>query len=128
MPVCVGLFGDEGVVPVRLLVPRVQSPLLEQLQAAPSLLWLGPTLGLGPQQCLEIICLLGALLSLGAILLGALRDSLVYLLLWVLYLSLYTVSISVCVSLPVSLSDDLFHWSLDVVLSNSAECCTLGKS
>ncbi|XP_072529060.1 lipase maturation factor 2b [Salminus brasiliensis] len=86
-----GLCGDDGVVPVRLLVPRTPSPLLEQLQAAPSLFWLGPTLGLGPQQCLEIICLLGVLLSLGAVLLGALRDSLVYLCLWALYLSLYTV-------------------------------------
>ncbi|KAG9280225.1 lipase maturation factor 2 [Astyanax mexicanus] len=86
-----GLYGDEGVVPVRLSMPRVQSPLLEQLQAAPSLLWLGPTLGLGPQQCLEIICLLGVLLSLGAVLIGALRDSVVYLCLWALYLSLYTV-------------------------------------
>ncbi|XP_017554407.1 lipase maturation factor 2b isoform X1 [Pygocentrus nattereri] len=86
-----GLFGDEGLVPVHLQVAGVQRPLLEQLQASPSLLWLGPTLGLGPQQALEIICLLGVLLSLGAVLLGALRDSLVYLCLWALYLSLYTV-------------------------------------
>ncbi|XP_036433515.1 lipase maturation factor 2b [Colossoma macropomum] len=86
-----GLFGDEGLVPVRLQVAGVQSPLLEQLQASPSLLWLGPTLGLEPQQALEIISLLGVLLSLGAVLLGALRDSLVYLCLWALYLSLYTV-------------------------------------
>ncbi|XP_066524489.1 lipase maturation factor 2b [Hoplias malabaricus] len=86
-----GLYGDDGVLPVRLLVPSVQRPLLEQLQTSPSLLWLGSALGLSPLHSLEIICLLGALLSLGAVLLGALQDSIVYLCLWALYLSLYTV-------------------------------------
>ncbi|KAK1790365.1 hypothetical protein P4O66_014265 [Electrophorus voltai] len=89
-----GLYGDEGILPARLLVAGEQKPLLQQLQESPSLLWLAPSLGLGPQQGLELICLLGALLSLGAVLLGALRDSLAYLCLWILYLSLYTVSLS----------------------------------
>lgn len=86
-----GLYGDEGILPVRLQMPKVQRPLLEQLQASPSLLWLGPSLGLEPQQVLELVCLLGVLLSLGAVLLGILRDSLTYLCLWALYLSLYNV-------------------------------------
>ncbi|XP_067284168.1 lipase maturation factor 2b [Pseudorasbora parva] len=86
-----GLYGDEGIVPVRLQMPKVQRPLLEQLEASPSLLWLGPSLGLAPQQALELICLLGVVLSLGAVLLGPLRDSLIYLCLWALYLSLYNV-------------------------------------
>lgn len=90
--VCTGLYGTDGVQPVR--IPRVATPLLEKLQDVPSLLWLAPSLGIGPQRGLELICLLGALLSLGAVLLSGLRDSLVYLCLWVLYLSLYTVSIS----------------------------------
>ncbi|KAG7320478.1 hypothetical protein KOW79_016331 [Hemibagrus wyckioides] len=84
-----GLYGKDGVKPVHM--PRVQSSLLEKLQDTPSLLWLTPSLGIGPQQGLELICLVGALLSLGAVLLSALRDRLVYLCLWVLYLSLYTV-------------------------------------
>ncbi|XP_026779548.3 lipase maturation factor 2b [Pangasianodon hypophthalmus] len=84
-----GLYGEDGVKPVHL--PRVETPLLEKLQDVPSLLWLAPSLGIGPQQGLELICLLGALLSLGAVLLSGLRDSLVYLCLWALYLSLYTV-------------------------------------
>lgn len=90
--VCTGLYGKNGVKPVQM--PRVDSPLLEKLQDIPSLLWLAPSLDIGPQQGLELICLLGALLSLGAVLLSGLRDSLVYLCLWVLYLSLYTVSFS----------------------------------
>ncbi|KAF4079810.1 hypothetical protein AMELA_G00182560 [Ameiurus melas] len=84
-----GLYGEDGVKPVR--IPQVKTPLLEKLQDVPSLLWLAPALNIGPQQGLELICLLGALLSLGAVLLSGLRDSLVYFCLWALYLSLYTV-------------------------------------
>lgn len=84
-----GLYGEDGIKPVR--IPRVQTPLLEKLKDIPSLLWLAPSLSIGPQQGLELICLLGALLSLGAVLLSGLRDCLVYFCLWALYLSLYTV-------------------------------------
>ncbi|XP_056603896.1 lipase maturation factor 2b [Triplophysa dalaica] len=86
-----GLYGDDGLIPVRLLMPKVQRPLLEQFQASPSLLWLAPSLGLEPHHALELICVLGVVLSLGAVLLGLLRDSLVYLCLWALYLSIYNV-------------------------------------
>ncbi|XP_062851022.1 lipase maturation factor 2b [Trichomycterus rosablanca] len=86
-----GLFGDEGVVPVRLQMPREAIPVEKQLLAAPSLLWLAPYLGIGAQQGMELICLLGVLLSLLAVLVGVFRDSLVYFCLWALYLSLYTV-------------------------------------
>nr|XP_055047173.1 lipase maturation factor 2-like [Misgurnus anguillicaudatus] len=86
-----GLYGDDGMVPVRLLMPKVQGSLLEQFQASPSLLWLGSSLGLEPQQALELICLVGVVLSLGAVLFGLLRDSLIYLCLWALYLSIYNV-------------------------------------
>lgn len=87
-----GLYGDDGLIPVRLLMPKVQRPLLEQFQSSPSLLWLAPSLGLEPQHALELICVLGVVLSLGAVLLGLLRDSLIYLCLWALYLSIYNVS------------------------------------
>ncbi|KQK85360.1 hypothetical protein AAES_40732 [Amazona aestiva] len=40
---------------------------------------------------MELLCLLGVLCSFGALLLEPLRDSLVFALLWVLYLSLYQV-------------------------------------
>ncbi|XP_050964395.1 lipase maturation factor 2b [Labeo rohita] len=86
-----GLYGDDGILPVRLQMPKVQRPLLEQLQASPSILWLGPSLGLAPQHVLELICLVGVALALGAVLLWPQRDSLIYLCLWALYLSLYNV-------------------------------------
>lgn len=42
---------------------------------------------------MELLCLIGAALSLGAMLFEALRDSVVFLCLWVLYLSMYQVSL-----------------------------------
>uniref|UniRef100_A0A8C1QT50 Lipase maturation factor n=1 Tax=Cyprinus carpio TaxID=7962 RepID=A0A8C1QT50_CYPCA len=83
-----GLYGDEGILPVRLQMPKVQRPLLEQ----ESLLGLGPFLGLAPQQVLELTCLVGVALALCAVLLEPLRDSLIYFLLRLLYLSLYNVN------------------------------------
>ncbi|XP_056131943.1 lipase maturation factor 2-like [Lampris incognitus] len=89
-----GLFGNHGVLPVRQMEPDVarDKPAYEQFQASPSLVWLllgsewGPKLD--GQQLMELLCLLGALLALAAAVLTALRDSLVFLILWILYLSL----------------------------------------
>jgi hypothetical protein len=41
---------------------------------------------------MELLCLLGAALSLAATVLESLRDSLVFLFLWIMYLSMYQVS------------------------------------
>ncbi|KAM6984715.1 lipase maturation factor 2b [Aplochiton taeniatus] len=90
-----GLYGNEGVRPVRLVEPGVSRDklVLEQLKASPSLLWLGLHLGLelDAPQVMELLCLLGVVLALGAALLEPLRDSLVFFGLWALYLSLYQV-------------------------------------
>ncbi|KAJ8387356.1 hypothetical protein AAFF_G00157330 [Aldrovandia affinis] len=86
-----GLYGNDGILPARWQMRYTGKPLLEQLQDSPTLLWLGPSLGLDTQQGMELICLLGALLSLGAVVLETLRNSLVFLFLWVLYLSIYQV-------------------------------------
>uniref|UniRef100_A0A673NIY5 Lipase maturation factor n=1 Tax=Sinocyclocheilus rhinocerous TaxID=307959 RepID=A0A673NIY5_9TELE len=94
------LYGDEGILPVRLQMPKVQRPLLEQ----ESLLGLGPSLGLAPQQVLELTCLVGVALALCAVLLEPLRDSLIYFCLRVLYLSLYNVG------------GDFLHSEWDVLL------------
>ncbi|KPP65388.1 lipase maturation factor 2-like [Scleropages formosus] len=86
-----GLYGNEGILPARWLITPTEKPLAELLQDTPTLLWLCPQLGLDIQQGLELICLLGILLSFGAMVLQPLRDSMVFLCLWVLYLSLYQV-------------------------------------
>ena len=96
MRVCVleGLYGNEGLLPARWQLRYSGKPLLDQMLSTPTLLWLGPKLGLDTHTAVELLCLVGAALSLAATLLDSLRDSLVYFCLWVLYLSLYQVSYS----------------------------------
>uniref|UniRef100_A0A6Q2Y343 Lipase maturation factor n=1 Tax=Esox lucius TaxID=8010 RepID=A0A6Q2Y343_ESOLU len=83
-----GLYGNDGLLPARWQLRYSGKAFLEQLLSTPTLLWLGPHLGLDTQTAMELLCLLGAALSLAATLLESLRDSLVFLFLWVLYLSL----------------------------------------
>lgn len=64
---------------------------MEQLLSSPTLLWLGPRLGLDTHTAMELLCLIGAALSLAATLVEAFRDSVVFFCLWVLYLSMYEV-------------------------------------
>ncbi|KAE8616940.1 hypothetical protein XENTR_v10008930 [Xenopus tropicalis] len=86
-----GLYGREGILPAWKMMRFTGKGFWEQLKDSPSLLWFGPRLGLDTEMTMELICLLGALLSLGALLFSFLRDSLVFLLLWIFYLSLYQV-------------------------------------
>lgn len=65
--------------------------LWEQLRDVPTLLWLGPQLGLDTEQGMELLCLLGAVASMGALLCAPLRDCLLFAVLRVFYLSLYQV-------------------------------------
>lgn len=94
----IGLYGNEGLLPARWQLRYSGKPLGEQLLSSPTLLWLGPRLGLDTHTAMELLCLAGAALSLTATLLQAFRDSLVFFCLWVLYLSLYQVSLHLSVS------------------------------
>lgn len=82
------------MLPARWQLRYSGKPLWDQLLSSPSLLWLGPWLGLDTHTSMELLCLLGALLSLGAVLVDALRDSVVFFCLWSLYLSLYQVRVT----------------------------------
>ncbi|XP_061534187.1 lipase maturation factor 2a [Phycodurus eques] len=86
-----GLYGNEGLLPVRNQLRYSGKPLVEQLLASPTLLWLSPYLGLDTHTAIELLCLVGVALSLAAMLVGALRDSVVFFCLWALYLSMYQV-------------------------------------
>lgn len=97
---CAGLYGNEGLLSARWQLRYSGKPLLEQLLSSPTLLWLGPRLGLDTHTAMELLCLAGAALSLAATLFEALRHSLVFFCLWTLYLSLYQVR---PVALPVSM-------------------------
>lgn len=86
-----GLYGNDGILPARWQLRYTGKPLLEQLLSSPTLLWLGPWLGLDTHTGMELLCLTGAALSLIATLVEAFRDSIVFFFLWVLYLSMYQV-------------------------------------
>ncbi|XP_062861304.1 lipase maturation factor 2a [Trichomycterus rosablanca] len=86
-----GLYGNDGILPARFTLRVAGKSLLEQLRDTPTLLWFGPRLGLDTQQCMELLSLSGTVISLAAMALPVLRDCRIYLLLWVLYLSLYQV-------------------------------------
>ncbi|XP_043824982.1 lipase maturation factor 2 [Dromiciops gliroides] len=86
-----GLYGRDGILPARKMLRPLGKGLWQQLWEVPTLLWLSPRLGLDTEQGMELLSLLGTLCSLGALLLPPLRHSLLYLLLWALYLSLYQV-------------------------------------
>ncbi|XP_064512889.1 lipase maturation factor 2 [Pseudopipra pipra] len=86
-----GLYGREGILPARRVLRLSGKGLWEQLRDSPTLLWLSPRLGLDTEQGMELLCLVGILASLGALLCESMRDCLVFALLRVLYLSLYQV-------------------------------------
>lgn len=87
----VGLYGNDGLLPARWQLRYSGKPLMELLLSSPTLLWLGPWLGLDTHTAMELLCLVGMALSLAATLLEALRDSVVFFCLWALYLSMYQV-------------------------------------
>ncbi|XP_029008805.1 lipase maturation factor 2a [Betta splendens] len=86
-----GLYGNEGLLPARWQLRYSGKALGEQLLSSPTLLWLGPRLGLDTHTAMELLCLAGAALSLAAALVEPLRDSVVFFCLWALYLSMYQV-------------------------------------
>ncbi|XP_067356451.1 lipase maturation factor 2a [Channa argus] len=86
-----GLYGNEGLLPARWQLRYTGIPLGNQLLLSPTLLWFGPWLGLDTHTTMELLCLIGAALSLAAMLVECLRDSVVFFCLWALYLSMYQV-------------------------------------
>lgn len=87
-----GLYGNKGIIPARWRLRVMGKSVWERLRDTPTLLWFGPWLGLDTQHCMEMLSLSGTLLSLAAMTVSALRDCRLYLVLWVLYLSLYQVT------------------------------------
>ncbi|XP_037623491.1 lipase maturation factor 2a [Sebastes umbrosus] len=86
-----GLYGNDGLLPARWQLRYSGKSLSEQLLSSPTLLWLGPRLGVDTHTAMELLCLIGAALSLAATLVESLRDSVVFFILWALYLSMYQV-------------------------------------
>ena len=69
---------------------------LQRWLTLPSLVEFHRELGLSPHHTMELCCLLGAALAALAMAFRPMRCSLVFLLLWLLYLSLYKVAAPFC--------------------------------
>ena len=67
------------------------SSIEENFWHKPTLLWLTPKLGLDTQTGMELLCLVGMLLSMLAMSFRSWRDSITFFVLWFLYYSLYQV-------------------------------------
>ena len=76
---------------VRCYVSEAES-MQDLLQNQPTLLRLLPRLGLDAVTGMDFLCLGGVILSFAAMVTRGLRNSLVFGLLWVFYLSLFQVS------------------------------------
>lgn len=85
-----GLYGNNGLMPARLVMEK-EAKSWEELLREPSLLKLTPKLGLDTETGMDFLCLLGMLISLYCMISHRGRDFISFLLLWVLYLSLYQV-------------------------------------
>jgi hypothetical protein len=90
-----GLYGDEGILPVRAFAQidkrGLDLALNQALKQLPSLVWLGPSIGLSFTSTLEIIALIGIIVSFIQLIFGSFRDFSMYSLLLVLYFSIYQV-------------------------------------
>ncbi len=84
---------------------------VKQYLKFPSLLIYHDVFGLSPEHMMELTCVLGAVLSMAVMLFTAMRCSLVFLVLWVFYLSLVKVFNSYLICL-VYISD----WEIDKIM------------
>ncbi|XP_072033992.1 lipase maturation factor 2-like [Amphiura filiformis] len=86
-----GLYGDNGILPARLVLPVDSKPELKKFQHQPTLLWLLPAIGLDVPNGMDFICILGAAISLICMISRRMRDAFMFAALWFLYFSVYQV-------------------------------------
>ena len=94
-----GLYGDHGILPARTVINQkiLQSSSTSHLLSnSPSLLWLAPFFGLSVVSMMEVLALAGTLLSLVITVMPSYNIKITTFLLWLLYLSLFQVSLDPC--------------------------------
>ena len=74
------------------------SSWLERLQSLPSILTFHQDVQLPPHYLMELCCLVGTLLGVFMMIFRAMRCSFMFLILWILYLSVYKVHVYALVS------------------------------
>ncbi|CAL1533703.1 unnamed protein product [Lymnaea stagnalis] len=86
-----GLYGDNGILPARLVVKEGDNTWHDLMEGQPTLLKLMPRLGLDTQTGMDLICLAGIVVSFFCVVSRTARDFISFTLLWMFYLSLYQV-------------------------------------
>ncbi|XP_012221862.1 lipase maturation factor 2-like [Linepithema humile] len=87
-----GLYGDNGILPARTQVDlKARATLLNKLKQKPTLLWFAPYLGLNVEYMLDVLSLLGAVLSFIGFVTQTFCIAPVFAGLWSLYFSLYQI-------------------------------------
>ncbi|XP_046863354.1 lipase maturation factor 2-like [Xenia sp. Carnegie-2017] len=87
-----GLFGDNGLLPVRNILRRDnKASLMEDIRRRPTLLWFIDDLGLTAQTGMSLLCIIGVYLSVMCIVSKGWRSIFSFSFMWILYFSLYQV-------------------------------------
>ncbi|XP_033645655.1 lipase maturation factor 2-like [Asterias rubens] len=86
-----GLYGDGGILPARVVLKPDGRPVEKRFQKRPSLMWFTMDLGLEAQEGMDLICILGCVVSLICLVSRRMRDGAMFALLWFLYMSVYEV-------------------------------------
>ncbi|XP_060068201.1 lipase maturation factor 2-like isoform X1 [Ylistrum balloti] len=86
-----GLYGENGILPAKLVLQEKIDSIEKLLDGAPTLMKLTPHLGLNAQEGMDLLCLMGMLVSFLSLVFSVARDTVAYPILWMLYLSLYQV-------------------------------------
>ncbi|XP_055900054.1 lipase maturation factor 2-like isoform X2 [Biomphalaria glabrata] len=86
-----GLYGDNGILPAKLVLKEGDSTWQDLMEGQPTLLKLMPRLGLDTQMGMDLLCLAGMVISFFCVASRTARDFISFTLLWMFYLSLYQV-------------------------------------
>lgn len=86
-----GLYGPSGLTPVDVTSEPSKEGWLQRWLSFPSLVGFSRDVGLSPHHMMELCCVMGVLLAALMMIFHAMRCSLMFLLLWLLYLSVYKV-------------------------------------
>ncbi|XP_011689704.1 PREDICTED: lipase maturation factor 2-like isoform X1 [Wasmannia auropunctata] len=87
-----GLYGDNGLLPARTQLDlKARGPLLNKMKHKPTFLWLAPYLGLNVDYMLDVLSLLGVILSFAGFVSQKFCIVPIFAGLWSLYYSVYQI-------------------------------------
>lgn len=86
-----GLYGDNGLLPVRSSFPLDgdENAIKRKAAEKPNMIWLAKALGLEAAVMMEFLALIGIVISFGALIWSRMREATNFVVLWLLYFSLY---------------------------------------